>query len=442
MPVSRGYYIETYGCQMNAHEAEKIAGIMEGLGYTKAAGPESADVCILNTCCIRDSAEQRIIGRIGTLKKLKAQNPAVRIAVVGCLPQQDGAAARLKRSFPFLDILLGTQDLKSLAEALVKDISTDVQLPRENLNDNVDARDQVAMRRNAGPSAYVNIMYGCNNYCSYCIVPYVRGPERSRSAADILHEITELEQQGYREVVLLGQNVNSYDGNTDFAGLLDEIIRSSGIDRIRFMTSHPKDLSDRLIDRIAGESRICSHIHLPLQSGSDAVLASMNRKYTADAYRRLTERIRSAVRDTAITTDLIVGYPGETDADFARTLDMVDAVQFDAAYTFVYSPRKGTKAAAMPEQISKEIKKARIMELIAKQNAITYARNAARIGRTEDVLVTGPSLRDSRHLTGRTDGGRTVNFAGPSELVGQIVPVYITQAKAATLFGSYQEKSR
>lgn len=440
MALGKTYYVETYGCQMNAHESEKIAGILEELGYAPAA-EEQADILILNTCCIRDSAEQRIIGRLGTLKKRKAANPRICIGVVGCLPQQEGAQARLRRSFPFLDIILGTQDLGALREALGAGTPVYRHADTAVLNENVNERDQIPMRRGMGPAAYVNIMYGCNNYCSYCIVPYVRGPERSRDAGRVIREIQALQENGFREITLLGQNVNSYSAGMDFAGLLDRILAQTDIPRIRFMTSHPKDLSDRLIDRMACHSRLCPHIHLPLQSGSDAVLQSMNRRYTAAQFLRLTERIRSAVPEVAITTDLIVGYPGETEQDFLQTMEMVGTIQFDAAYTFVYSPRKGTAAAAMAAQIPKETKKERITALISRQNAITYARNAVRVGRVEEVLVTGPSRRDPRQLTGRTPDAHTVNFDGTPDLVGKIVPVRITQAKRTTLSGRLEEET-
>lgn len=434
------YHVETYGCQMNAHESEKIAGVLESLGYCETPDPASADVIVLNTCCIRESAEQRIIGHIGTLKKYKQRRPDVRIAVVGCLTQQAGAAERLARTFPFLDVLLGTQDIHRLGPALRESASGRVsdQVETALLNQDVDRRDELPMQRGSGPTAQVNVMYGCNNYCSYCIVPYVRGPERSRSPEAILRELAALEQQGCREVQLLGQNVNSYSSGADFAGLLGMILHETSFDRVRFMTSHPKDLSDALIDLMGREKRLCSHIHLPLQSGSDSVLHRMNRGYTLAQYQTLVNRIRTGVPDAVLTTDLIVGFPGETDADFARTLGAVEAVRFAAAYTFVYSPRRGTRAAEMPGQIGKDVKRERIMRLISLQDQITHELNAAQIGRLEDILVTGPAARGKGDMTGRTDGGRTVNFSGPASLRGKIVPVRITDAKRTTLFGELE----
>lgn len=441
-PAGRGrYHIATYGCQMNAHESEKIAGILESLGYQCISEPAQADVIVLNTCCIRESAEQRILGHIGTLKKYKERNPDLRIAVVGCLPQQPGAQERLGRSFPFLDVILGTQDLHRLGPALAESRRLRIRehLESSQLNEEVDKRDALPMARTAGPSAQVNIMYGCSNYCAYCIVPHVRGPERSRSPHSILAELEVLAGQGVREVQLLGQNVNSYENGVDFAGLLRLILEQTSFDRIRFMTSHPKDLSVALIELMASEKRLCSHIHLPLQSGSDSILRAMNRRYTFEQYLGLVGRIRDSVPDVALTTDLIVGFPGETAEDFARTLDAVDAVRFAAAYTFVYSPRRGTKAAEMTPQISKEVKKERITQLIDRQNEITRELNGALVGQVQEVLVTGPAARGDGAVTGRTDGGRTVNFPGPETLTGQIVPVRITQAKSTTLFGRLEE---
>lgn len=441
-PGVRGrYLITTYGCQMNAHESEKIAGILEALGYISTPEPSEADVIVLNTCCIRESAEQRIIGHIGTLKKYKEANPALCLAVVGCLPQQENAAARLEKSFPFLDVILGTQDLHRLAPALEESRQGRVseQIAAARLNDDVDSRDALPMHRTGGPSAQVNIMYGCSNYCTYCVVPHVRGPERSRSLQAVIGELHGLEQQGVCEVELLGQNVNSYADSTDFTGLLRCVLNETSIPRIRFMTSHPKDLPDSLISLMAAHKRLCPHIHLPLQSGSDSVLRRMNRRYTLAEYLALAGRIRSGIPGVALTTDLIVGFPGETDDDFSRTLDAVEAAQFAAAYTFVYSPRSGTKAAHMPDQVDKAVKKERIMRLIDTQNRISRQINAALIGSVEDVLVTGPARRGEGDVTGRTGSGRTVNFQGSASLRGQIVPVRITEAKSTTLFGRLED---
>lgn len=435
------YHIATYGCQMNAHESEKLAGLLESAGYSAADDPGQADVIVLNTCCIRESAEQRIIGHIGTLKKYKERNPDLRIAVVGCLSQQADAAERLRRSFPFLDVILGTQEAGRLLSALKASKKAPVveRLYGEEAGQDADLRDSGPMKRAAGPRAQVNIMYGCENYCTYCVVPYVRGPERSRSVRSILQELADLEAQGYREIQLLGQNVNSYRSDRDFCGLLQEILDRTTFDRIRFMTSHPKDLSDALIELVGREQRLCSHIHLPLQSGSDDVLRRMNRRYTLRQYLDLVGRIRSGVPDVALTTDLIVGFPGETEDDFRRTLDAVEAVRFAGAYTFVYSPRRGTAAAKMQPQVPKDVRKDRIVRLLEAQNAITREVNEEQVGRLEPVLVTGPAVRGTGDLTGRTDAGRTVNFAGPAELVGQIVPVRITAARSATLFGELEE---
>lgn len=317
-------------------------------------------------------------------------------------------------------------------------LSTFAHVSSEALNAQPDARDMVPMQRNAPPCAYVNIMYGCNNYCSYCIVPYVRGPESSRSPQSIIREIGDLVGKGYKDITLLGQNVNSYASDLSFTDLLIRVLEETSIERLRFMTSHPKDLSQDLIVLLGKEDRLCPHIHLPVQSGSDRILSAMNRKYTCGQYLDLVDRIRDTVPEVVLTTDLIVGFPGETTEDFNATLSLVRQVRFDAAYTFVYSPRMGTKAAAMTNQISKEEKKRRIMELIDLQNAITREINADAVGKVYEVLVESKSARNPNDVCGRTAGGKTVNFPGSRTLIGKIVPVRVTEAKSTTLFGQQE----
>lgn len=430
---TRTYRIGTYGCQMNAHESEKIAGMLEAIGLEPAREEAPADVLVLNTCCIRDSAEQRIIGHIGTLKKLKAENPDMIIAVVGCLSARPDAARTLARTFPFLDIILGTADLQELPGQICA--LRGVEAPEE-------AKDsESVVRREEGPLSYVNIMYGCNNFCSYCIVPYVRGRERSRPEEDIIREVRGLAEDGYREVTLLGQNVNSYQGGGDrFAELLRQVAGETSIDRIRFMTSHPKDMSEELIRAVAECEKVCSHVHLPVQSGSDRILESMNRRYTRARYLELVNSLREKVPGVVLTTDVIVGYPGETEEDFRSTMSLMEQVRFDAAYTFVYSPRTGTAAAKLDGQISGEVKKRRIVELIDLQNAVTREINAGMIGRTEKVLVEGPSARGA-DMCGRTDGGKMVNFEGPRSLRGCMVDVRITAPRGSTLYGVMEENA-
>lgn len=437
--AGRSYRVDTYGCQMNTHESEKIAGILEAMGLIEAPPEQEPDVLVLNTCCVRDSAEQRIIGHIGTLKKHKESNPRMLICVAGCLTQQEGMARKLTKTFPFLDVILGTHSLPQLGEALAQRVETGkrvILVSSESAQEN-----ETVMRRHPGPLAQTNIMYGCNNFCSYCIVPYVRGPERSREATSVLAEVRNLAKSGYREVTLLGQNVNSYadSAGTDFPQLLRMVARESGIERIRFMTSHPKDLTQDLIDVIASEPNVCNHVHLPAQSGSDDILRSMNRRYTSSSYMDIVRRLKEAIPGIAITTDLIVGYPGETDADFEQTLDLVRDVRFDAAFTFVYSPRQGTRAAALPDQISPEVKKARIMRLIEVQNEISHQINEAWVGREVRILVEGPSARGEGTMAGRTQESKMVNFPGETDLTGQFATVRIVQAKTNTLFGDLLE---
>lgn len=424
------YQVQTYGCQMNAHESEKISGVLRGLDLQMAPEGDVPDVLVLNTCCIRDSAEQRIIGHIGTLKKKKTEHPGMIIAVVGCLTALERSAERIRRTFPFVDIVLGTADMDMLAGQVAQLLDLRCTLP-------VYGDETVC--RESGPRAYVNAMYGCNNFCSYCIVPYVRGRERSRPEKEILREVQLLADTGYREVTLLGQNVNSYQGGGDrFANLLRTVAEETSVGRIRFMTSHPKDMSRSLIETIRDYDKVCDHVHLPVQSGSDAVLSSMNRGYTAEQYLRLVETLRTQIPGISLTTDVIVGYPGETEHDFEDTMRLMEKARFDAAYTFVYSSRAGTRAAQMNGTVSRADRKRRIMQLVDLQNSITRQINEENVGTTQTVLVEGASARGT-DICGRTDTGRMVNFTGPAELTGSFVPVRITAARGATLFGEIEE---
>ena len=428
------YKVITYGCQMNEHESEKIRGMVEELGYVPATS-DDYDLAIFNTCCIRENAEKKIFGNIGALKKRKAENKKMIIAVCGCMTQQKKVAERMYRSFPFVDIILGTHNISSFAQMLEYKYFEKKRIME--LTDDTGITEGIPLKREEGPLASVNIMYGCNNFCSYCIVPYVRGRERSRNTRAILDEINNLTAEGYREVLLLGQNVNSYHGDdaSDFPQLLKKICKETSIKRLRFMTSHPKDLSDDLIEVIKDNKALCKHIHLPVQSGSSEILKRMNRAYTREQYLEKIAMIRSTIPEMIITTDIIVGFPGETEADYKETLSLIRGVEFDSAYTFVYSKREGTKAALMENTVDEALQKSRIMELIDVQNEITERKNAARVGKIEAVLVEGASKRDNNHMCGRTDGGITVNFPGSSDLGGKFVDVKITQAKRTTLFG-------
>ena len=428
------YHIVTYGCQMNAHDSETIAGMLEQMGMTEAAAREDADFVLYNTCCVRENAERRALGNVGWLKELKKVKPELIVGVCGCMVQQDGMAQKLIKRYPFVDIAVVTHNLPELPGLFKKLLDS-----RERVVSVLDTDGMIAeglpVKRAGGLMAYVTIMYGCDNFCSYCIVPYVRGRERSRLPEDILREVEQLKTEGVKEIMLLGQNVNSYaGGGIDFAELLRRV-DDIGIERVRFMTSHPKDLSDRLIDVMANSKHICHQLHLPVQHGSNRVLSAMNRCYTREHYLGVVKRLRDAMPDIGLTTDLIVGFPGETEEDFNQTIDLVRQVRYDSAYTFIYSPRQGTVAAEMPNQVDEETAKRRIHELIAVQEQITAETYAAQVGHVENVLCEGVSARSERQITGRTQRGITVNFDGSADMVGSVVPVMITGAGHNTLKG-------
>lgn len=423
------YQIETYGCQMNAHDSEKLAGILEELGYTPCENDEP-DFIIFNTCCVRDNAEQRVFGNVGALKRRCAKNKSLVVAVCGCMMQQEAVANRLHDTFPFVKIIFGTGAMHRLPEMLyntliLKKRSMDLAQEQTIVED-------IPVHRSAPPLASVSIMQGCNNFCTYCIVPYVRGRERSRKQSEIIDEVKRLMDLGYREVMLLGQNVNSYTGGCEFPELLDAIAQT-GIERIRFMTSHPKDASDELFRVMAKHDNICKQLHLPVQAGSDEILKRMNRHYTRADYLAKVAKARKLMPDIALTTDLMIGFPGETEEDFQDTMQLVRDVGYCAAYTFVYSPRAGTPAATMPDQIPEDVKKSRITRLVALQGELTYQDNLSRVGNLERILVEGCSTR-GEGICGRTDGGRMVNLPGSPDLIGQFVDVIITEARKTTLY--------
>lgn len=442
------YKIVTYGCQMNVHESEKLAGMLEGMGAVPAAEGESADVIVFNTCCIRDNAERRALGNIGVVKAEKKKNPALVIAVCGCMTQQDGMADTIKQRYPYVDIVLGTRNISRLPEEIDKVLRTRAAAKKSSkryrafdtscVPDYLAADESTPVARTSFPNAWVNIIYGCNNFCTYCIVPYVRGRELSRPMSSVLDEVRRAVDAGYGEITLLGQNVNSYGhdltGGESFAGLLRAIDRIEGKFRVRFMTSHPKDLTAEVVDTMASSDKICSNIHLPVQSGSDKVLKDMNRRYTREKYFSLVSMLRGAMPDIGITTDVMVGFPTESEEDFADTMDLVRRVRFSNAFTFIYSPRGGTPAAAMP-QIPYEVKRRRIGELIALQNSVTKELSEDYIGKTYEVLAEDVSEKHENMLCGRTESGRLVTFAGDAGLVGSFVDVRITEARSASLFG-------
>ena len=432
--MEKFYHIVTYGCQMNVHESEKIAGILSELGYKHCDSPEQADIVVFNTCCIRENAENHAFGNIGMLKKLKSRRKDMLIAVGGCLPQQLNKAENLHEKFPYVDIIFGTHNLHNLKE-LIK-----LKLGRKKTVIQIDEREGEICEddkplRTSYPNAWVNIMYGCNNFCSYFIFPYVRGRERSRSSEKIIEEVRSLVAEGYKEITLLGQNVNSYRGELTFPQLLERIALIEGKFRIRFMTSHPKDFSLELIEVMAKyPKKICRCLHLPVQSGSDRILREMNRRYTSADYLEKVRMLKAAIPECAVTTDLIVGFPGETDGDFKDTLKLVKKVGFASAFTFVYSKRAGTRAAEMPDQVPEEVSKARIIELVELVNSQTRAMSQTYIGKTVEILCEGYDEKRGLYL-GRDEFGRMGYFASDENLVGKFVDILVDGANGVSLTG-------
>ncbi len=438
----KSYHIITFGCQMNMHDSEKLAGMLQGMGIPEAPTKEEAGFVLYNTCCVRDNAERRALGNVIWLKELKKKNPDLLIGVCGCMIQQQGMADKLLGQYKFIDIAFGTHNLHRFPEILYKELESSRPVMEICFQEDLIAED-IPIRRPTPYQAYITIMYGCNNFCSFCIVPYVRGRERSRSPESILTEAQKLYESGVKEIMLLGQNVNSYGGGLDaamsFPKLLQELDQI-GIPRIRFMTSHPKDLSDELIRVIADGRHICPHFHLPVQSGNDEILKAMNRHYTREQYLRRVGELRRAVKDISMTTDLIVGFPGETEAQFLDTMSLVREVRYDAAFTFIYSPREGTKAAAMECRIPAEVSADRIRRLIAAQEEITAEIHQGLIGQKEQVLVESLSKRDHKQVSGKGTRNITISFPGTGEDIGKIIPVTITSSGVSTLRGEREDE--
>ncbi|SHI71419.1 tRNA-i(6)A37 thiotransferase enzyme MiaB [Clostridium amylolyticum] len=432
------YYIETWGCQMNEEDSEKLAGMLKNIGYTDTLNREEASIIIFNTCCVRENAELKVFGNLGTLRKLKEKNPDLVIAVCGCMMQQKGMAEDIVRRFPYVDIVFGTHNAYKFPEYLNR-VKQENVVVKEIMDKETEIIEGMPIERKSDAKAYVTIMYGCNNFCTYCVVPYVRGRERSRKPEDIENEIIELVNEGYKEITLLGQNVNSYGKGLDpeitFADLLKRIDKIPGLERLRFMTSHPKDLSEDVIKAIKEGTKICEQIHLPVQSGSSRILKIMNRKYTREDYLNLIRKIKKEIPDVAISTDIIVGFPGETEEDFEETLSLVKEVEFDSAYTFIYSRRKYTPADKMEDQIDDSVKHERFNRLIEVINEASAKKNKEYEGKVVEVLVEGESKNDSTRLMGRTRTGKLVNFAGDKESIGSLVNVKITKAQSFSLNG-------
>ena len=433
-------FIGVYGCQMNISDAERMEGQLATLGYERTEDMARADLILLNTCCVRETAEDKVYGKIGEIKHIKCANPALIFGITGCMAQKEGEA--LIRRAPHIDFVLGTNKVHEL-KATVRRLESARRGPVVDvLLGDAPLPENVPIERTGRLSAWVPIMYGCNNFCTYCIVPYVRGREHSRRPEDVVREVEEAAAQGFKEITLLGQNVNSYGKDhkiASFAELLLMVDAVKGVERVRYMTSHPKDLSDAVIDAVRQGRHICPHFHLPVQHGSDRILQAMNRVYRKDAYRSLVERIRAAVPDASLTTDLIVGFPGETEEDFGELLDFLREIRYDAAYTFLYSKRSGTPAAMMEEQVEDSVKKERLHRLMEVQNEISLEKNAALKGTVQEVLAEGPSRTDEDVWTGRTGTNKIVLWRKKGqETEGDIVRVRITQPQTWVLKGELQ----
>lgn len=436
---NKKYCVVTYGCQMNLHESEKISGILSGMGMSAVNEPENADVVVFNTCCIRDTAERRALGNIGKMKELKKKNKNLLIVVTGCMTQQNGFAENMKERYQYVDVILGTHNISDLENQIRIRLEKKKRVAAVLDTDGYIDDETTPVTRTSFPNAWVNINYGCNNFCTYCIVPYVRGRERSRDMKSIISECEKLINDGYKEITLLGQNVNSYgndvpDENVNFANLLREVAKIDGKFRIRFMTLHPKDLTEDVVKAIRDNDKICNNIHLPIQAGSNSVLKNMNRRYTREHYLGLIDMIRRYLPDCGITTDIMVGFPYETEEDFLDTMDIVEKVRFSTAFTFIYSVRKGTKAAEMP-QIPYEIKQNRIKRLIARQNEITEEISKDYVGNVYEILVEGMQEKKNGYVVGRTESGRLVSAKGDESMIGEFKNVKITAVKNAQLLG-------
>ena len=438
--MSKSFFIQTFGCQMNEHDSEIMAGMLIKKGYVPAADRKDANIVLFNTCSIRDNADKRFFGTLGQLKKKKmAEGENFTVCVTGCMMQQQHVIDTLKQKYPWVDVIIGTHNIHELPD-LLDNLYKEKKKQLSVWPEGGDIVEGLPSKRLYKHKAYVNITFGCNNFCTYCIVPYTRGRERSRRPEDIIKEICSLAQDGVKEVMLLGQNVNSYRGEGadkvwDFSDLIRAVNDIDGIERIRFMTSHPKDLSNKLIDCFRDCSKLCHYFHLPVQSGSSEVLKRMNRRYDRERYLELVRKLREVDPDMAISTDIIVGFPGETEEQFEDTLNLCQEVGYDSAFTFLYSIRKGTPAEKYDDQVPESIKHERFNRLCDEINSTSAVKNAAYVGRVLDVLCDGPSKRNSRSLSGRTDTFKLVNFKGDPELMGKIVKVRITSSNTFSLEG-------
>lgn len=447
--MSKKYHIHTFGCQMNVHDSEKMSGIFSESGLQQADEIKDAGVVVLNTCSIREKAEQKFYSELGRLKALKKNNPALKIAVAGCIAQQEGK--KLFKRFPYVDFVFGPNNIDSLPEWIktsnVERRASDDKQPSTYddrrsmaLHNNPDYHTKILPAKREGRvKAWVSIMYGCDNFCAYCVVPYTRGRERSRPVKDIFEEVRSLSQRGYKEVTLLGQNVNSYgkniDESIDFPSLLEVLHEIDGIERIRFVTSHPRDLSEKLIHAMRDLPKLCEHLHVPIQSASDKILYLMNRGYIWEEYRGKIEMLRHAVPDIAITTDIITGFPGETDEDFEMTMNALSEIQYDGIFAFKYSRRPDTRAVDLPHHVDEQTKSQRLSRILAVQESITFHKNKTLENKELEILGEGVSETDPDKLTGRTRTNKIVNFCGSENDIGELIKIKILEAKMHSLFG-------
>ena len=434
------YFIKTYGCQMNVHDSEEIKKILENLGYTEIEDYEQADLIILNTCAIRENAHDKVFGFLGRCKHLKKTNKDLIIGLCGCMAQEENVVKEIREKHKYIDIVFGTHNMNELPDMLMNFYG------KQSINVYSKEGDVIEFgnlyKRDSKITAWVNIMYGCDKFCTYCIVPYTRGKQRSRKSEDILKEVKELKEQGYKEITLLGQNVNAYgkdlEGEIEFSKLLEKV-SDTGIERIRFVTSHPWDFTDEMIDVIASRENIMPYIHLPLQSGSNKILKLMGRRYTKEEYLELFNKIRNKVKNASITTDIIVAFPGETEEDFNDTLDVVNTCKYDGAFTFIYSPRENTPAAKMKNDLTEEEKEDRLHRLNELVNKYSKESNERMLNTIQKVLVTGISEKDSNKVCGYTENMKLVNVAAPMDTIGQIINVKISDAKSFSLDGEIIE---
>ncbi|WP_438448302.1 tRNA (N6-isopentenyl adenosine(37)-C2)-methylthiotransferase MiaB [Gorillibacterium sp. sgz5001074] len=432
MGKGKYYTIYTYGCQMNEHDTETMKGLLEEMGYRETDDRRQSDIILLNTCAVRENAEDKVFGELGHMKTLKTQKPDLILGVCGCMSQEETVVNRILQTYSFVDLIFGTHNIHRLPHLLMeayfnKEMAVEVWSQEGNIIENLP-------KKREGIKAWVNIMYGCDKFCTYCIVPYTRGKERSRMPQDVIAEVRELARQGFQEIMLLGQNVNAYGKDFEgldysFADLMDDV-RKIDIPRVRFTTSHPRDFDDRLIEVLAKKGNLMEHIHLPVQSGSTAVLKAMSRKYTREQYLELVRKIREAIPDVVLTTDIIVGFPGETEEQFEETLSLVKEVEYDAAFTFIYSPREGTPAASMADDVPEPVKKQRLKRLNDVMTELCKASNERMRGQTVEVLVEGESKTNPDVLAARTRTNKLVHLTGPKELIGTFVRVKITEPQS------------